>query len=59
MLEDMSELQFERILIQLKTNTVDGNTSYKLDKYRQIFNPGYIPRPNAKGKPKGGKKCKK
>lgn len=56
MLEDMSELQFERILIQLKTNTIDRSTSYKLDKYRQIFNPGYTPRPNAKGKPKGGKK---
>lgn len=56
MLQNMSELQFERILIQLKTNTVDRSTSYKLDKYRQIFNPGYVPRPNAKGKPKGGKK---
>jgi hypothetical protein len=56
MLQDMSELQFERILIQLKTNTVDRSTSYKLDKYRQLFNPGYTPRPNAKGKNKGGKK---
>ena len=56
MLQDMSELQFERILIQLKTNTVDRSTSYKLDKYRQIFNPGYVPRPNAKGKNRGGKK---
>lgn len=56
MLEDMSELQFDRILIQLKTMTVDRSTSYKLDKYRQIFNPGYTPRPNRKGKPNGGKK---
>ena len=56
MLEDMSELAFERILIQLKTNTVDRGTSYKLDKYRQMFNPGYTPRPNARGKNKGGKK---
>lgn len=56
MLQDMSEFQFDRIMIQLKTNTVDRSTSYKLDKYRQIFNPGYTPRPNAKGKPKGGKK---
>lgn len=56
MLEDMSELQFDRILIQLKTMTVDRSTSYKLDKYRQIFNPGYTPRPTAKGQPKGGKK---
>lgn len=56
MLEDMSELSFDRILIQLKSNTVDRRTSYLLDKYRQEFNPGYTPRPNAKGKPKGGKK---
>ena len=56
MLEDMSELAFDRILIQLKTNTVDRSTSYKLDKYRQMFNPGYTPRLNAKGKNKGGKK---
>ena len=56
MLQDMSEFQFERILIQLRTGTVDRSTSYKLDKYRQIFNPGYTPRPNAKGKNKGGKK---
>ena len=57
MLEDMSELQFERIMIQLKTNTVDCSTSHKLSKYRQIFNPGYTPRPNAKGKAKRGKRC--
>lgn len=50
MLQDMSELQFDRILIQLKTQTVDRSTSYKLDKYRQIFNPDYTPRPNRKGK---------
>ena len=56
MLEDMSELAFDRILIQLKTNTVDRSTSYKLGKYREIFNPDYIPRPNARGKNKGGKK---
>lgn len=55
MLEDMSELAFERILIQLKSGTVDRSTSYKLDKYRQIFCPDYVPRPNSKGKPKGGK----
>ena len=56
MLEDMPEFQFNRILTQLKTNTVDRSTSYKLDKYRQIFNTGYTPRPNAKGKNRGGKK---
>lgn len=57
MLQDMSPLSFDRILLQLSTNTVDRSTSYKLDKYRQIFNPGYTPRPNARGKNKGGKKC--
>lgn len=56
MLQDMSQLQFDRILIQLKTHTVDRATSYKLDQYRELFNPGYVPRPNAKGKNRGGKK---
>lgn len=56
MLQDMSELRFNRILIQLKTQTVDRSTSHYLNKYREIFNPGYTPRPNSKGKPKGGKK---
>lgn len=56
MLEDMSELQFNRILIQLKTKTIDRSTAYKLDKYRQEFGVDYIPRPNSKGKTKGGKK---
>lgn len=55
MLEDMSPLAFERILLQLKTKTTDRRTAYLLDKYRQIFNPqpkreGIIPR----GRPKGG-----
>ena len=56
MLEDMSELSFQRILLQLKTNNIDRSTSYQLNKYREIFNPDYTPRPNAKGKNKGGKK---
>lgn len=56
MLEDMSDLAFDRILIQLKSGTVDRRTSYQLDKYRRIFNPSYIPRPNSKGKSKGGNK---
>ena len=56
MLKDMPEWQFNRILLQLKTNTIDRRTSYLLDKYRQEFNPGYTPRPNAKNKPKGGNK---
>jgi hypothetical protein len=56
MLQDMPEWQFNRILLQLKTNTIDRQTSYLLDKYRQEFNPGYTPRPNAKNKPKGGNK---
>lgn len=56
MLQDMSQLQFDRILIQLATKTVDRSTSYKLNKYRELFNPGWSQRPNAKGKNKGGKK---
>lgn len=56
MLKDMSQLQFDRIMIQLTTNTVDRATSYKLNKYREMLNPGYIPRPNSKGKSKGGNK---
>lgn len=38
MLEDISELEFNRILLQLKTKTVDRRTSYCLHKYRRIFN---------------------
>jgi hypothetical protein len=56
MLEDMSELTFERILIQLMSKTVDRKTSYILDKYRQIFAPDYVPRPNRNSKTKGGNK---
>jgi hypothetical protein len=56
MLQDMSPLAFDRILIQLKSGTIDRSTSYLLNKYRGIFNPGYTPRPNAKGKNKGGKR---
>lgn len=55
MLQDMSEFQFKRILVQLATKTVDRSTSYKLQKYRRMFNPDYVPRPNARGKNKGGK----
>lgn len=44
MLRDMSPLQFERILIQLMTNTIDRSTSYKLDKYRRIFKSSFKPR---------------
>lgn len=56
MLQDMSELAFERILIQLMCKSVDRGTAYQLDKYRALFNPGYVPRPNARGKNRGGKK---
>jgi hypothetical protein len=56
MLEKMSELSFERILIQLGSKTVDTRTSRMLSKVREELNPGYIPRPNARGKSKGGKR---
>ena len=55
MIKDMGEFQFNRLLVQLKTRTIDRKASYWLNKYRDVFNPGYVPRPNAKGKPKGGK----
>lgn len=50
MLQDMSELQFDRILIQLKSRTVDRRTSYLLDKYRQMLNSNFVPRPNGRSK---------
>lgn len=50
MLQDMSELQFDRILIQLKSRTVDRRTSYLLDKYRQKLKSNFVPRPNARSK---------
>lgn len=49
MLEDMSQLSFDRIMIQIKSKTIETSTSRILSKYRQEFNPGYIPRPNRKG----------
>lgn len=50
MLKDMSEFQFNRIMIQLKSKTLDRQTIYKLSKYRELFNPGYSPRPNRRRK---------
>ena len=38
MLKDMSPLAFERILIQLKSKTIDPRTSLLLKKYREEFN---------------------
>lgn len=58
MLEDMSELSFDRILFQLNHKCVDPQTSKRISKYRQIFNPGYTPRPKALGKPKHRNKTK-
>ena len=56
MLKDMSELSFDRILIQLCTKTVDTGTSKKIQKYREMFNPGCPARPNAFGKSKSKRK---
>jgi len=52
MLKDMSEFEFQRILLQLKSKTVDRRTSYILNKYRCMLSPEYTPRPNARGKNK-------
>ena len=38
MLQDMSQLSFDRILLQLSTKTVDNQTSHRLMKYRKMFN---------------------
>lgn len=37
MLQEMSQLSFDRILVQLQSKTVDANTSRILAKYRKIF----------------------
>ena len=37
MLQEMSQLSFDRILVQLQSKTVDTNTSRILAKYRKIF----------------------
>lgn len=55
MLSEMSELSFERILIQLETKTVTTRTSEILIKYREIYAPNNIPRPN-KRRSKNGQK---
>ena len=57
MLKHMSQLSFDRILMQLKTKTVDHETSLVLKKYRDKYNPDYQPRPNAHrdNKPKAPK----
>lgn len=54
MIEDMGQFAFDRIMIKIKSQTIDSRTSRILSKYREEFNPGYVPRPNAKGKSKGG-----
>lgn len=59
MLKDMSQLSFDRILIQLKSKTITTDTSRKIQKYRQMFNPNNPARPNAFGKAKGGNKSDK
>lgn len=48
MLEEMSQLSFDRILLQLETKTIDNATAKKLQKLRTQFNPGYSPRPGRK-----------
>lgn len=55
MIEDMGQFAFNILMVRLKTKTIDPATSRILTKYREEFNPGYIPRPNARGKSKGGK----
>lgn len=42
MLQDMSQLSFDRILLQLSTKTVDNQTSHRLMKYRKLFNSSQL-----------------
>ena len=42
MLQDMSQLSFDRILLQLSTKTVDNQTSHRLMKYRKMFNSSQL-----------------
>lgn len=50
MLTEISEMEFNRILLQLMSHTMDQRTVYILDKYRRMFAPHNIPRPNARTK---------
>lgn len=45
MLREMSQLSFDRILIQLSSHTIEVSTSKILRKYREKFAPLNIPRP--------------
>ena len=56
MLQDMSELSFDCILLRLKSKTIDTQTSRIISKYREILNPGCPARPNAFGKSKHKRK---
>lgn len=49
MLHNMSQLSFDRILIQLKTKSIDPATAKVLAKYREKFSPGLALR-STKGK---------
>lgn len=55
MLKEISQLSFDRILLQLEYKCVDTQTAKFIAKYRQKYNPNYIPRPNSYGKPRGKK----
>lgn len=54
MLHNMSTLSFDRILIQLKTKSIDPSTAKLLAKYRERFSPGLALR-STKGKSKQSK----
>lgn len=57
-IEEVGVEEYEKIMRQLTTKTVDRRTSYILGKLRKEFAPDYIPRPNSRGKKRnnGGKK---
>lgn len=48
MLQHMSQLSFDMMMIQIENKTIDPRTSKMLQKMRDKFGSDYIPRPNAR-----------
>lgn len=48
MLQHMSQLSFDMMMIQIENKKIDSRTSKMLTKMREIFGSKYIPRPNAR-----------
>lgn len=55
-IEETSQLMFDRLMIQLETKTLTSDTSKLLMKIRNKMGSDYVPRPNSKGKKRGKRK---